>query len=83
MTSITEKQLTTIEHIEKNLSVKFNGKGKMEAREFISKYIEKSKKAREDKKNEAIRYIFELSEERFKNDPEKLAKIVEYKNLFN
>lgn len=83
MNAITENQLTTIGYIESNLEVKFNGEGKKEAREFISQYIEKSKKAREAKRNEAIRYIFELSEERFKNDPKKLAKIVEYKKLFN
>ena len=47
MNKVTEKQAYVIELIEKNLetlNIKFKGESKEEARQFISKHIETSKK---------------------------------------
>jgi hypothetical protein len=58
----TSGQLTVIGYIEKNTGLKFNGKTKEEAREFISGNIDKSKGSKEitEKQQAAINACCEL-----------------------
>lgn len=81
----SEQQLKTISYIEENLKsegIVFKGKSYADAGRFISNHIDASKKAREVKKNEGIKFLFEMCEEIFKDDKVKLEKISEYKKLY-
>ena len=81
----SEHQLKTISYIEENLKskgVKFEGESYSDAGWFISRNIEDSKKALKIKRNEGIKFLFEMCEELFKDDKIKLKKIAEYKNLY-
>ena len=69
----SEHQLKTISYIEDNLKsekVVFEGESYADAGRFISRNIEASKKAREKKKNEGIKFLFEMCEELVKDDKE-------------